>query len=652
MPYSYPDNVPDYVKELPADAQKACVAAFNASFGQDEDEDAARMACWGAVKQKYEKKEDKWVPKAKEDSMINLEDLNTVQKAYAAHNRLHAEYLDARHTARKKANIQEDHEAVVKHILDEMGGRHIAKGDALDNTLPQKYQKPAKLRYLCDNVLLSEEKPARSKIQVLRTGVFHHPEYGKFSITDKTLESMINNFNEHRPKAPTEMVVDFEHMSVAEPPVQAPAAGWVKGLETENGGLFADIEWTEDAAKKIAKREYRFVSPEFDFDYRDKETGKRVGPTLISVALTNRPFIEGMEPVILSEELSGILVLAEETSFGEKERRIREAYRKQFGGGGETAFYQWMAEVYKDYCVVDRNGELFKMPYTITDDEVIFDTTQEVKVEKQYVAVQLSEQELKEWDAKYINDLPDGCFAYIKSGGEKDEDGKTTPRALRYLPYRDKDGKIDLPHLRNALSRLAQTKLTPEEQVKARKVLIAAAKEAEVGDYTELPGVTETEWKEVEMNEAKLREILEIGEDEDPIEAITSLKAKAEKADDLQTKLTEAAKGKTDAEEKLSKAEAEKVVAKALTEGKILPKMKEWAEEYVLRDPKGFTAFVEMTEKVGPDLAIKGEGDGAGAGTVQLSEMETKIAARLGVSEEDLIKAKEAEMKAQKEVED
>ena len=64
------------------------------------------------------------------------------------------------------------------------------------------------------------------------------------------------------------------------------------------------------------------------------------------------------------------------------------------------------------------------------------------------------------WTAAFMNDLPDSSFLYIASGGEKDEGGKTTPRALRYFPVKDADGKVDLPHLRNALARIPQSDLS------------------------------------------------------------------------------------------------------------------------------------------------------------------------------------------------
>lgn len=85
---------------------------------------------------------------------------------------------------------------------------------------------------------------------------------------------------------------------------------------------------------------------------------------------------------------------------------------------------------------------------------------------------------MAEWSAAYINDLPDSSFAYIESGGEKDDEGKTTPRALRHFPHHDAQGNLDLPHLRNALSRGPQSDVWPNGQ----DHLEAHARAEEVGD--------------------------------------------------------------------------------------------------------------------------------------------------------------------------
>jgi hypothetical protein len=67
----------------------------------------------------------------------------------------------------------------------------------------------------------------------------------------------------------------------------------------------------------------------------------------------------------------------------------------------------------------------------------------------------VNESEKAEWSAASMNDLPDSSFLYVESG-EKDSEGKTTPRSKRHLPYKNASGEVDLPHLRNAISRLGQ----------------------------------------------------------------------------------------------------------------------------------------------------------------------------------------------------
>lgn len=100
-----------------------------------------------------------------------------------------------------------------------------------------------------------------------------------------------------------------------------------------------------------------------------------------------------------------------------------------------------------------------------------------------------TETEKAEWTRAYINDLPDSAFLYIAPGGRKDEDGKTVPRSLRYFPYRDASGTIDLPHLRNAIARAPQSDLpravVERIQERARRILAeqqkSAAKHGAVG---------------------------------------------------------------------------------------------------------------------------------------------------------------------------
>lgn len=83
-----------------------------------------------------------------------------------------------------------------------------------------------------------------------------------------------------------------------------------------------------------------------------------------------------------------------------------------------------------------------------------------------------------DWDTAFVNNLPDSAFAYVEPGGTKDEEGKTVPRALRHFPHHDPDGSVDLPHLRNALSRAPQSPL----EEKAMPHLMRHARAAGIGD--------------------------------------------------------------------------------------------------------------------------------------------------------------------------
>lgn len=79
------------------------------------------------------------------------------------------------------------------------------------------------------------------------------------------------------------------------------------------------------------------------------------------------------------------------------------------------------------------------------------------------------------WSAADVNDLPDSAFLHIESGGEKDADGRTTPRSLRHFPYKDASGEVDLPHLRNAIAQAPKSNL-PESvvahvQAEGRRIL-------------------------------------------------------------------------------------------------------------------------------------------------------------------------------------
>jgi phage I-like protein len=80
-----------------------------------------------------------------------------------------------------------------------------------------------------------------------------------------------------------DLVIDYEHQTLDGD--KAPAAGWIKDLEDRGeAGLWAHVEWTNEAAQYLRTGEYRYDSPVFDVD---PETGRITA--LHHVALTNWP---------------------------------------------------------------------------------------------------------------------------------------------------------------------------------------------------------------------------------------------------------------------------------------------------------------------------------------------------------------------------
>ncbi|BAV74117.1 Mu-like prophage I protein [Pseudomonas chlororaphis subsp. aurantiaca] len=113
-----------------------------------------------------------------------------------------------------------------------------------------------------------------------------------------------------------DLPIDWEHATQRRASVglESPASGWIKGFENRDGGLWAKVEWTPRGALQIESREYRFLSPVFDY-----ETDSTRIVRMVSAALTNIPnFLltalnqeQQEQPVKPSPELLKLLGLPE-----------------------------------------------------------------------------------------------------------------------------------------------------------------------------------------------------------------------------------------------------------------------------------------------------------------------------------------------------
>jgi len=83
-----------------------------------------------------------------------------------------------------------------------------------------------------------------------------------------------------------ELPIDWEHATqhLAPNGQAAPAAAWITELEIRSGGLWGRVNWTPRGGEQVAAKEYRFLSPVFDYE---AEGGRIV--RLVSAGLTNVP---------------------------------------------------------------------------------------------------------------------------------------------------------------------------------------------------------------------------------------------------------------------------------------------------------------------------------------------------------------------------
>lgn len=130
---------------------------------------------------------------------------------------------------------------------------------------------------------LSEKPVPLSKlpewIRVLPRGTVELSDHREPSIVDEaSLDFMVDAFGSRG----IDLVIDYEVDGG-----RAPAAGWIKILEARGDGLWARVDWTQQAQDYLEKKEYRYFSLVLRLD---PETRRPVA--LLHVSLTNVPAIK------------------------------------------------------------------------------------------------------------------------------------------------------------------------------------------------------------------------------------------------------------------------------------------------------------------------------------------------------------------------
>lgn len=129
-------------------------------------------------------------------------------------------------------------------------------------------------------------------IQICPLGQWTDHPSGKFKVTEADVAKIIENYRQEE----NDIVIDYEHQTLNGG--EAPAGGWIKELVNKSDkGLWAKVEWTKRGTGYLEGKEYKYLSPVLLSSYRDDEGWARPS-VLHSAALTNKPFIDGMEPIV------------------------------------------------------------------------------------------------------------------------------------------------------------------------------------------------------------------------------------------------------------------------------------------------------------------------------------------------------------------
>jgi len=114
------------------------------------------------------------------------------------------------------------------------------------------------------------------------------------------------------------IVIDREHATELRAPEgeEAPAAGWVTELDIRaDGSAWGRTDWTPRGAEQVRNREYRYLSPVFDYDPQSGRIARLVSVGLVNKPNLRLPALNREDPTVkLSAALAAALGLSAETA--------------------------------------------------------------------------------------------------------------------------------------------------------------------------------------------------------------------------------------------------------------------------------------------------------------------------------------------------
>ncbi|WP_158259871.1 phage protease [Phyllobacterium phragmitis] len=159
--------------------------------------------------------------------------------------------------------------------------------------------------------ILASKDEARSWVHLLPAGKFNGIDGRGPYLANDPAQIVKRTRSYHGKK---QIVIDYEHQSInaANNGKPAPAAGWIVGMEARSDGVWGLVEWTEAAAKHLASREYRYLSPVF----HHTQSGSVLH--IDNAGLTNSPNLDQLTALARSEVVMKVEAYVEKVASAAK----------------------------------------------------------------------------------------------------------------------------------------------------------------------------------------------------------------------------------------------------------------------------------------------------------------------------------------------
>lgn len=385
-----------------------------------------------------------------------------------------------------------------------------------------------------------------------------------FEVGPADLERLIAKFRDEG----VDLVVDYEHQTLRGG--KAPAAGWIKDLEARDDGLWARVEWTEEARRHIEAGEYRYYSPVVRL-----AADTRRPLALLHVGLVNDPAIKDLTPLLAAkygEAAAEVLVLASATAAHEAQAARSRKYRIGIKAGGHLTKPGEWAEVPDDEW-----GDPVNYRYPMPD-------AKQARAAWSYWNQEKNQQQYSPEERRIIT-------------------RRISKRAQALGLRLQEEGETDMKEALQRMLGIGGERSDAEILALADNRLRAAA----------LPEIAQVAGLGAEATVAEIKG------------AVLALKQGQEQLAALQREVAAL-------QAERAQALAAQAVDEALAARKITPAQRDWALKYAQEDPAGFRTFTDLAPEVIPAGVALQPPKETGGGDLDADDLE--FCKQLGLSAE------------------